>query len=116
MLAEAAAATQPQLITPATIATAGVATLAINAVTNTFYRLLKFPPKWTAFVTALVVAGILVGIQDKRHWYDWFLGFLNACLLFCSALGVNEAAAAATTPPGQGAAAAQPLVKSWIKR
>src|SRR6266853_6128019 len=102
MLAEAAAAaTQPQLITPATVATAGVATLAINAVTNTFDRLLKFPPKWTAFVTALVVSGVLVGMQENRHWFDWLLGFLNACLLFCSALGINEAAAAAAAPRGQ---------------
>jgi len=115
MLAEAAT-TQPQLITPVTIATAGVATLAINAVTNTFYRLLKFPPKWTAFVTALIVAGVLVGMQDEKHWYDWLLGFLNACLLFCSALGVNEAAAAAANPPGQHVVDVRPLVKSWIKR
>jgi hypothetical protein len=28
--------------------------------------------------------------SDIPQWYDWVLAFVNACLLFCSALGLNE--------------------------
>jgi uncharacterized membrane protein YjjP (DUF1212 family) len=104
-----------QLFSPINILGVGVATLAVNVVTNTFYRLLKFPPKWTAFIAALIVAYLVVGMQGTANWYDWVLAFFNACLIFCSALGINEVGAAAIDQPGKGFAAPRPILRSWIK-
>lgn len=104
-----------QLFTATNIVSVGVATLIVNVVTNAFYTLLKFPPKWTAFVTALVVAYLVVGLQVEPRWYEWVLAFFNACLLFCSALGINELGVAATVKPGKGIVTPNPLLNSWLR-
>jgi|SRR5213593_3519143 hypothetical protein len=108
--------TPDQLFTPINIVSVGVATLAVNVFANTFYKLLKWPQTWTAFVAALVIAYLVVAMQSEVHWYDWVLAFFNACLLYCSALGINEVGAVATQKPGQGAATAQPFFTSWLRR
>ena len=103
-----------QLFTATNIASAGVATVAVNVVTNTFHKLLSAPPKWTAFLAALVLAYAVVGMQTAPQWFDWLLAFFNACLLFCSALGVNEIGVAATRGAGKGAIAVKPVISSWV--
>jgi len=55
-------------------------------------------------------------MQAAPHWYDWVLAFFNACLLFCSALGVNEVGVATTNTPGSGFAKAKPLFEPWLRR
>jgi hypothetical protein len=108
-------AVQPEtLFTPINIASYGIATLAVNVTTNTFFRLFGAPPKWTAFGTALVIAYVLVGMQTAPHWFDWVLAFFNACLLFCSALGLNEVGSAATNRSGQGFIGLRSPFKSWF--
>lgn len=104
------------MFTSATIVSAGVATLAVTVVTTTLHKLAGLPPKWTAFATALVVAYVVVGMQTAPAWYDWVLAFFNACLLFCSATGVNEVGAATTTSAGQGFGEGRPLLVSWFRR
>ncbi len=102
------------LISSANIVSAGVATLAVNVATNALYALMKIPPKVTAFISSLIIAYVLVAMAKAPEWYEWVLAFFNACLLFCSALGLNEFSAKALAPSGQGAALRKPLIVSWL--
>jgi len=104
-----------QLFTSVNIVSVGIATAAVNVAANTLYKLIKLPTKWTAFAAALLIAYIVVFISSQRQWYDWVLAFFNACLLFCSALGINEIGAAALSPPGRGFAKPEGFIKSWLK-
>jgi hypothetical protein len=105
-----------QLFTSVNIVSVGIATLAVNVVTNALYKLANLNQKWTAFITALVIAYLIVAISGNQHWYDWILAFFNACLLFCSALGLNETGVATFTPPGTGFAKPVGFFNSWMKQ
>jgi hypothetical protein len=84
----AALTTQP--FTAVNIGSVTIATSAIIVVTNTLYTLFRLPVKWTAFAMAIIIAYLNVIFSQSPQWYDWLLAFVNACLLFCSALGLNE--------------------------
>jgi Mn2+/Fe2+ NRAMP family transporter len=99
--------------TPAGIASLAVATAAVNAAAIALYSIAKIPQKRTAFVAALVIAFVVTGMKTAPQWYDWLLAFFNACLLYCSALGLNETAARARNP-GRGFAADGGLFRSWF--
>lgn len=101
-----------ELFSPLNIAALGVATAAVNVVTNTLHRLLNAPPKWTAFVAALVVSYLAVALKESAHWSEWVLGFFNACLLFCTAFGMNESAAALSSSE-RHVVAAKEFFGSW---
>lgn len=79
-----------QYFTPASILGLGAATVAVNAVATTLWRVSNLSPVWTAFITAQLIAYVIVGMKTNPWWYEWVLAFLNGCLLFCSASGVNE--------------------------
>jgi zinc transporter ZupT len=100
-----------QLFTSVNIASVGTATAAVTVLTNTLYKLAKLPQKWTAFVAALLIAYIVVSMSSNPQWYDWILAFFNACLLYCSALGINQMLA----PSGAGFAKPQSFFQSWLK-
>lgn len=85
-----ATALTAQLFTAVNIGSVTIATSAIIVVTNTLYTLFKLPQKWTAFAMAMIIAYLNVIFSQGPQWYDWLLAFVNACLLFCSALGLNE--------------------------
>ena len=106
-----------QLFTASNIISVGVATLGVNVVTNAVRKLSNgsVSTNWTAFGAAMIIAYLVVAIQTSPQWYDWVLAFFNACLLFCSALGVQEVGAAKTGQGGAGVIGAQPLFKSWLK-
>src|SRR5207249_4761347 len=72
------------------IISVGVATTAVTMATNAVNSLFGAPLKMTAFSFALIIAYVAVAIQASHQWYDWVLAFFNACLLFCSAMGVNQ--------------------------
>jgi len=79
-----------QFFTAGNILVFGSAVVAIKVVTIVLYHLFNLKPKWPAFVLALIIAFIMVYTADERAWYDWVIGFVNACLLYCTALGLNE--------------------------
>ena len=103
-----------ELFTTTNIAVVGVATLAITVTTIALNKLFKIPTKWTAFVCALIISFIVVFIADENAWYDWVLGFFNACLLFCSALGLNEIGVRAFQGGGRGLDETKGFLKSWL--
>ncbi|HVZ21681.1 MAG TPA: hypothetical protein VG871_11490 [Vicinamibacterales bacterium] len=103
-----------ELFTPANITAVGIATAAVMAVTNTFKVMFNVPPRRTAFAASLVIAYLVVAIKPMPPWYEWILAFFNACLLFLSALGLNETAAA--PPSAKGIAAPRRFFESWTHR
>jgi hypothetical protein len=105
-----------QLFTATNIASVGIATGAVTVATNALYKLANLPQRWTAFVAALIIAYIVVFMSSAPMWYHWVLAFFNACLLYCSALGVNELGSAASKPTGQGFASAEPFFNSWLRK
>lgn len=113
-MAGAAVPIADQFFTSANIAGVGVATLAVNVVTNTLHKLMGAPPKWTAFITALVIAYVVVAMGSSIAWHEWIFAFVNGCLLFCSAMGLNEFGANALASSGQGFAKTRPIIKSWF--
>jgi hypothetical protein len=80
-------------------ATFGGASLIVFVLTNTYRRLTNHDTPWVAFIAAEIVA--FVGAAQSHSlgdWFQYFVSFLNGCLLFCSAVGINQTATAATTP------------------
>jgi hypothetical protein len=109
-----------QLFTAVNIGSVGIASGAVVLVTNTFYKLANLPQKWTAFCTALVIAYLIVFISTSPQWYDWIFAFLNACLLFCTALGLNEYGSPKPDftqgmVKTEGMAKTEPFIRSWLK-
>jgi zinc transporter ZupT len=105
-----------QLFTAVNIGGVTIATSAIIVVTNTLYTLLKLSPKWTAFATALIIAYLNVIFSSDPQWYDWGLAFLNACMLFCSALGLNEIVVASKKTSEKEVAGPSGFFKTWLQK
>jgi Mn2+/Fe2+ NRAMP family transporter len=95
------------------IISVAVATTAVSTATNALNSLFHAPLKMTAFIFALIIAYIAVAVQASHQWYDWVLAFFNACLLFCSAMGLNQLGSSNR----QGfATPSNPLAfRSWLK-
>lgn len=99
-------------VTRESIATTSGATLAVMVVTNALSAVFKAPPKPTAFAASMLVAAILTASTTNVVWLDWVFTFVNGCLIFCSAFGLNEIAA--NPPGGAGANFAKPArFRSW---
>jgi hypothetical protein len=107
-------ATPNDLFTATNIASVGMATAAVTVVANALYKLAKLPQRWTAFAAALAIAYMVVVMSHTPQWYDWVMAFFNACLLYCSALGVNELGTAATSPAGAGFATTEGFFTRWL--
>lgn len=105
-----------QLFTATNIAGVGIATGAVTVAANALYKLGKLPEKWTAFVAAVVIDYVVVFMSSAPQWYDWVLAFFNACLLFCSALGVNEVGTAVSSQPGHGFATTKGFFSSCLRK
>ncbi len=69
-------------------------------VPNVFSSLIgeKFKPykKILAFILAMVLAYIVAALAQETGWIKWILAFFNGCLVYASAVGVNESLNAST--------------------
>lgn len=80
-----------ELFSPTNVAGIAIATAAVTVATNAIaYMIPKIGKKYTAFVFSLIIAYLVLFITKPENWYDWVLAFFNACLLYCSALGINQ--------------------------
>ena len=104
-----------ELFTPTNIASLAAASAAVTVVGNALYKVAGWDPRWTAFVAALAIAYLVLIMKANREWYEWVLAFFNACLLYCSALGINETGVAVSTKPGAGFARPAPFFATWIR-
>jgi uncharacterized membrane protein YjjP (DUF1212 family) len=105
-----------QLFTATNIASVGLATGAVTVASNALYKLARLQQRWTAFIASMVIAYTVVYISSAPQWFDWVLAFFNACLLYCSALGVNEIGATATEKRGSGFATTENFFNSWLRK
>lgn len=110
-----------QYMTWTSLGTLTGAVVAVVVVGNTARTLLKWDSPFVAFAVSLVIvygtayrAGALAAMDD------WAIAFLNACLLFCTATGANDAAVAAKPKPAGQAKAygARPVtwLQPWLTR
>lgn len=79
-----------ELFTPASIVSVGVASGAVTVAANALYKLFGVQQKFTAGAASLVLAYGYVAIKDSAIPFEWVLAFFNACLLFCTAMGMND--------------------------
>jgi len=103
-----------QMFTAVSTGSVAIATSAVIVVTNTLYTLFNLSRKWTAFSASLLVAYLNVVINPDALWYDWILAFINACLLFCSALGLNELVAVKQKSGQRAGLPAKCFFSSWL--
>ena len=79
-----------EFFTVTSISSLGVAAVAVNVTANALYRYGQLAQKKTAFVNALILAYLNVFLKPHPHWAEWLLAFVNGCLLFCTAMGIND--------------------------
>jgi hypothetical protein len=103
-----------QLFTAVNIGSVTIATSAIIVVTNTLYTLFKLQQKWTAFAMAMIIAYLNVIFSSAPQWYEWVLAFVNACLLFCSALGLNEIVVSSKKVPEKDITTPSGFFSTWL--
>src|SRR5437867_8005232 len=95
--------TTQQFVTTTSILTFGGASLAVFLISAAVQRVIA--KNWIVipFIAAIVVGfGIAKTAGTLDTFLDWLVAFVNCCLLFCTATGANELAAArpaGTTKP-----------------
>jgi hypothetical protein len=105
-----------QFFTAVNIGSVTIATSAIIVVSNTLFALFRLPQKWTAIVVALVISYLNVAFAAGSQWYDWLLAFVNGCLLFCSALGLNEIVVSSKRPAEKDINGRSGFFRTWLKK
>jgi hypothetical protein len=109
-----------EFFTWASFAQVGGCTLGVAVAATVIGQLFKSATPWIPFVLALLISVISAGASGAianpfgqavgspaffKEFGDWVIVVLNACLLFCGALGLNDVGRSATTrspvPEGQ---------------
>ncbi len=95
---------------------------AILIVTNTIRKVTGFTTPLIPFVISVVIGFVGAGaLADKLHGpAEWLIAFLNSCLLFCTATGGQEVAAAGGQPQPPGGITRQSgkpvrFLSSWLR-
>ncbi|MGB8252387.1 MAG: hypothetical protein WCF08_04180 [Anaerolineaceae bacterium] len=72
----------------------------------------KFKPykKVLAFILAMLLAYLVAALAAETGWLKWILAFFNGCLVYASAVGLNESVNA-TTPTKKGT---RKFFESWF--
>jgi hypothetical protein len=78
--------------TSQSLLTLGGAALGVVVVSKTIRTLSKWDSPWPAFVSLAVCFTGAYSIKALSQPVNYPVSALNACLLFCTALGMNEAA------------------------
>ena len=115
---DSASAQTPQFVTWEFLGTYASASFVVAVVTNTIRRVTGISAPWTAFVSSVVVSAALSWhLGTLKDLAGAALAFFNACMLFCSALGMQETAldveAKAKRVPGQFKEHARRQIK-WL--
>jgi hypothetical protein len=98
-------------LTLSSLVTFGGASLAVLAVSNTWYKLFGSRPALVGFITCLLITfGGAFEVGQLKGPIDGGIAFLNACLLFSSAAGFQEGVVA---PRPQGLAKQQGAERNW---
>lgn len=102
--------------TRASLMSVGGASLAVTLVSNTLRTAAHIKKRNMPMVVLLLSLAIVAGtaaLQPPSGRMVWLLVPFNACLLFCTALGINGVGAVATSK-GKGVAAGAGFFDSWL--
>ncbi len=116
-----------QLISPNSLATFGGISIAVVAITNSFKNALGWSPSWLAWVLAIAIC--LCGAVLKTPKPDaigYVIAFVNGCIVYCSASGMNLVGTVTSKKLGTpshaalglseaGRAASRPFFENWFK-
>lgn len=95
----------------------GGATLAVSVIANTIQILSKRQSPWFAFAASTIVT-VAIGLNTQS--FGGIAGILlmvaNACLLFCTASGIQSAIARTPQPTGEPGAFTRDADPGWWKR
>ncbi len=81
---------QTQFFTPVNLASLASATAMVVVAAIALKKVAGLKPSLTAFLFSQVLALLNVLVNPNWNWVDWALLFFNGCLLYCTALGLNE--------------------------
>lgn len=74
----------------AALAVLSSASLAVTVITNTVHALTKRSSPWIPFLASVViVVGVTLATGKTKEPITWLLALVNACLLFCTAAGIQ---------------------------
>src|ERR671914_1826993 len=108
LLAESVGATADTYFTVTSLGTLTGASIAVVAVTNTVRKLSGREWTWLPFITSLLIIFVSAWTASSLNGpADWVMGFLNACLLYCTALGIQTTALTTLHATAQPRAAGQ---------
>jgi hypothetical protein len=95
----AASETVQNFFTASSFGTVAGASAAVVAVANTVRTLTRWQSPWPAFIASCIVAFVGASIAKTLSGASGYgLAILNACLLFCSATGLQDVVVRATQP------------------
>lgn len=112
---------QTQFFTPASIISLTAATAMVVVAAIALKKVAKLPPVITAFIFSQILALLNVLVNPNWTWVDWVLFFFNGCLLYCTALGLNETLVQTETKTRRKGANALPerqqgtFFESWVR-
>lgn len=85
--------TSQDWIDETTIGVFSIATAGVFMVAATLRRVFGWTHPAVPFVCSIVISFGLAATKGKLDsLLGWFIAFLNTCMLFCAAVGVNESA------------------------
>lgn len=70
--------------------------------------------KWTSLVIAMVLAYLAAFLAKDANAIKWLLAFFNGCLIFASAMGLNQLPRKNRPDEKNETAPAPKLFKSWV--
>lgn len=77
--------------TAASLVTLGGASVSVVVVSKTIRALFSWNSPWPAFIVSVIVCFTAAySFEGLRQPLDYLITALNTCLLFCTALGMNE--------------------------
>jgi len=108
-----------QLFTLQSFGTLAGAAGAVTILTNTFRRLCGVNALYAPFAFSLLISAVGAYAAGKTDSVvGWVVVILNACLLFCAASGIQEAAVTGAQPAGSAKSQGRerlPWLSSWFR-
>jgi len=83
------------LLSSEDLTTIGGAITIVVTVSNALLYALGWSPRYVALAASFAVAAVGVASGDPGSWKAWCLGFFNAFVIYCGAVGVSTMATAA---------------------
>lgn len=102
-------------LTPESMVTLAGASAAVVAIANTSWKLFKLPPIWVGVGASLLITGYGAFAAGTLFTLGGFLvAFVNFCVLFSMAFGIDESLTSLAGIRGQGIMGSAGGGRSWL--